>query len=420
MKFSVPALILASTSAFALDLKGHQFTDAYRYSLLEDTSVERFSGKNVFLGSYAFVKSPFYTTNKSVSKVSNDIIKYNNVLTLGYSHYFSDVLTMGLDVAAVQNKVFTDSYSSFADTNLSAKYLVARGGDFALSVNPFVTLPTGKKENFTTARSVTGGARVVGEKHSDKWHYIASAGYGHAPKNKFVIVDQRNLLLTQLGVSYDFATDWNANFEMTRNFTLSSDDRQDEGDYFATVKNRTTDRLAFYGGAGLAGIQNAEKRQYTVFVGFKWSDAEEKPASPKVTEAPAPKPLPLPVEPPKSREEEKGLGKLIGRENIYFANGSSATGEKEKAKAMKIVTAWKKLGDKISKIVVEGYASKRGDPVKNEILARKRTDEVTSILITGGVPASLIVSVSYGDNALQDPEEWKNRKVQFRVYRKND
>lgn len=425
MKFSVrSALTLAvlSTNAFALDLKGHQFTDAYRYSLLEDTSVERFDGKNIFLGSYAFVKSPFYTTNKNVSKVSGDIIKYNNVVTLGYSHYFNDSLTMGLDVAAIQNKVLGDSYTSFADTNLRGKYLLTgRGQDFALSINPYLTLPTGKRENFTTARSMTGGARVVGEKHSDKWHYIASAGYGHAPKNNFVIVDQRNLLLTQLGVSYDFATDWNANFEMTRNFTLSSDDRQDEGDYFVTAKNRTTDRLSLYGGAGLAGLQTAERRQYTVFVGFKWSDAEDKVAPPKPVERPVEvKTVYVPVEAPKTRDEEKGFGTLIGRENIYFANGSHATGKDEKAKAMKIVTAWKKLGEKISKIVVEGYASKRGNPEKNEVLARKRTDQVTNILIDAGVPASLIVSVSYGDNALQDPEEWKNRKVQFRVYKKKE
>lgn len=418
MKILFFVLSFLSFNSFALDLKGHQFTDSYRYSLLEDTSRERFKGENVFLGSYAFVKSPFYTTNKKVSSVTGDIIRYNNVLTLGYSRYVTEALTLGIDVVGVQNKVFKESFTTFADSQLRAKYLLTdRSEAFALSVNPYLTLPTGDKDNFTSARTVTGGIRAVVEKPIGDWHLLASGGYAHGPENEYAIVDQRNLLLTQLGVSYDIDPDWNANFELTRNFTLTSDNRQDEGDYFLTMKNKTTERLSLYGGAGLAGIAEAERRQYTVFAGLKWSDAEEKvtPAPPVVKKAPEPVAVPK----PKSREEEKGFGTLIGRENIYFGNGSFSLGTSEVAKAGKIVAAWNKLGDKISRIVVEGYASKRGDTSKNEILSKNRTDAVTKVLIEGGVPDSLIEPVSYGDSALQDPVEWKNRKVQFRVYRRD-
>lgn len=411
-------LALFSSTAFALDLKGHQFSDSYRYSLLEDTSRERFQGQNIFLGSYAYVRSPFYTTNRSVSTVSGDIIRYNHVLTFGYSRYVSDKLTLGFDLAGVQNKVLDESYTSLADTNLRAKYLITKRGEFfSLSVNPFLTLPTGKEENYTTAETVAGGVRAVGEWDLSGWHLLGSLGYGHAPDNKVKIVDQRNLLLTQLGLSYDINENWNANGEVTRNFTLATDDRQDEGDYFLTVKNKTTENLALYGGAGLAGLGTVERRQYTIFAGFKWSESPAKLPPPKVIEE---KPVAVAkvVEPPKTREAEKGLGTLIGRENIYFANGSFAVGSAERAKVLKVAAAYKTLGDKISKIVVEGYASKRGNSVKNEILARDRTNVVTNILIEAGVPGSLIMSVSYGDNALQDPEEWKNRKVQFRVYRR--
>lgn len=420
MKFSLFAFLLLSVNAFALDLKGHQFTDSYRYSLLEDTSSERFEGTNLFLGSYAYVKSPFYTTNKKVSKVSRDIIPYNHVLTFGYSRYVSEKLTLGFDVAGVRNKVLGETYTSLADSQVRAKYLFTdKGADIALSLNPFLTIPTGKKDNFTTAETVSGGFRVVGEKHFEKLHLLASAGYSHAPENNFVIVDQRNLLLTQLGVSYDLNDSWNANAEVTRNFTLTGDKRQDEGDYFVTVKNKTSSQLSLYGGAGLAGIAEAEGRQFTVFAGLKWSDAETSPvvATPKPAPTPA-RVVPAPVKAPETRDQESALGNLIGRENIYFANASHALGSDEIRKAKKIVAAWKKLGAEITKIVVEGYASKRGDPTKNELLAKKRTDEVTKVLTDGGVPADLIVAVSYGDNALQDPEEWKNRKVQFRVYRR--
>ncbi len=419
-RLSLLILLLPGT-VFALDLKGHQFTDSYRYSLLEDTSVERFRGTNIFLGSYAFVRSPFYTTNENVSKVTKDIIKYNNVLTLGYSHYVNDALTLGIDGVAVQNKVLDESYLSMGDTNLRAKYLLTdRGNHYGLSLNPFITLPSGKKENFTTARSVTGGVRAVLEKAIESWHFLGSLGYSHAPENKYKIVDQRNLLLTQLGVSYDITSDWNANFEVVRNFTLSSDNRQDEGDYYLTLKDKMSERLSLYGGAGLAGAEKAERRQYTLFIGFKWSDAN--PPAPVVVKAPVQPPVkkeaPVVVAQPKVRSQEAQFGSLFETDNIYFENGRSSVTPVEREKVLKIVRVYKKIGKFLSKIVIEGYASTRGNPVANELLSQKRTQAVLLLLQSEGVPAALMTTVGYGDNAIQDPEEWKNRKVQFRLYRK--
>ncbi len=101
------ALVL-SVNALAIDLKGYQFTDSYRYSILEDSYSERFNGKNVWLGSFAHVHTPFYYTDENIDEVQNDIISYNNVLTLGYTRYFSDKLAMGLDVIGVQNKVLDE------------------------------------------------------------------------------------------------------------------------------------------------------------------------------------------------------------------------------------------------------------------------------------------------------------------------
>lgn len=408
--------LLATAQLWALDLKGHQFTDSYRYSILEDSYSERFSGKNVWLGSFAHVHSPFYYTDENVDDRLRDIINYNNVLTLGYSRYFSDKLAGGLDVVGVQNKVLGESYTSFGDVNLRAKYLLSkRGDDLGFSLNPFVTLPTGRRKNFTTERTLAGGIRAVLEKHWTRWHVLGSLGYGHAPKAEYEIVDLRNLALTQLGLSYDLSASWNANFEMYRNFTLNADERQDEGDYFLTLKNKTTDRISLYGGAGIAGTDEVERNNYTVFLGFKLQDdVAERPAPQEPVHA-----APKPVAHPATRSQENAYGRVVEVDNIYFANNSFVVTAVEREKVLKVKKAYRQLGSKFSKVVIEGFASTRGNAAKNEILSQNRTQQVMNILKAEGIPEEKMSLVSYGDQMKQDPEEWKNRKVQFRIYQED-
>ncbi len=417
LKIIALTLVLFSTTSWALDLKGFQFTDAYRYSTLEDSYTEKFNGKNVFLGSYAYVRSPFYYTDSSVKSFKKDIINYNNVLSLGYSRYLTDKLAMGLDVVGINNKVYDKQFTSFGDINLRAKYLLTeRSREWGLSVNPFITLPTGKKTNFTTARSPGLGLRSVLEKHFSQWHWLASAGYEHNPKKNYLIVDQRNLLLTQLGVSYDLTSTWNANAEIIRNFTLQADNRQDEGDYFLTMKNKTTSNISLFGGAGIAGAEKVERNNYNLFAGFKWQEDAEKERPTQVQEPVKPAQTKVAPTKPQRRAQENQYGKLIAIDNIYFSNNSFVITKPELQKLMRVVHAHAILGSKFSKVIIEGYASTLGDTAKNEVLALRRTEQVMNILKSKGIEAEKMATVSYGDQTQQDPEEWKNRKVQFRVY----
>lgn len=408
--------VIFTFNAWAIDLKGHQFTDSYRYSILEDSYSEKFNGKNVWLGSFAHVHSPFYYTDEDVNEVQNDIISYNNVLTLGYTRYFSERLALGLDVVGVQNKVLEESYTSLGDMGLRGKYLLSERGDaFGFSLNPFITIPTGRRKTFTTARTVTGGIRAVLEKHWTRWHVLGSLGYAHAPKAEYEIVDQRNVALTQLGLSYDLNADWNANIESYRNFTLNADERQDEGDYYVTLKNKTTGTISLYGGAGIAGSDEVERNNYTVFAGFKLQEEELKPA-PQKSEPVVQKPAPV-ANAPVTRAQENVYGSMIELDNIYFGNNSFDVTPVEREKIMKVIRAYRRLGDRFSRVVIEGFASKRGNTLKNETLSQNRTKAVMNTLKTEGIPEEKMSLVSYGDQGIQDPQEWKNRKVQFRIYR---
>ena len=412
MKVLAALALLMTAQAWALDLKGHQFSDAYRYSLLEDGYAEKFSGPNVFLTSFAYVDSPFYFTDKKVNSLRSDIISHSNVLTLGYTRYLSDKLAAGLDIVGVENKILDKTFVSLGDTVLRAKYLITdRGLDWGLSFNPFLSLPTGRERTFTSTGGVSGGARGVLEKHLERWHFLGSIGYAHGSNNRLAIVDQRNQLLTQLGVSLDLSSTWNINAEVLRNFTFSSY-RQDEGDYFITAKNKRSETLNLYAGAGLAGLEEVERNNFSIFAGLKWSEAP--------VPAPAPKAPPSSPRLPETRQQERIVyGRLRQLENIYFANNSSKVTSAERGKIKEVLNSFNELGDRFSKVVIEGYASSRGTHARNIVLSRQRTEQVFALLKAAGIPESKMALVSYGDQLPQDPEEWKNRRVQFRVYDKD-
>ncbi len=95
MKIFILGLLLLSFKSWSVNLVGYRFSDSYRYSILEDSLLDKFSGDYVLTTSYGYVKSPFYYTDDSFNKLE-DIISYNNVLTLGATKYFSDDLSLAL------------------------------------------------------------------------------------------------------------------------------------------------------------------------------------------------------------------------------------------------------------------------------------------------------------------------------------
>lgn len=407
-----------ASMAWAIDLKGHQFTDSYRYSVLEDTNSERFAGKDLWLASLAHVNSPFYYVDSRERSIDRDIIEYNDVLTLGYTRYVSEALALGVDAVAVSNRVFGKAYSSLGDVNLRAKYrLTAPAALWNFSLNPYLTLPTGKDENFTTAEGLAAGVRLVTERHWNRWHVLASLGYAHAPDARYLIVDQTNLALTQLGVSYDLTDRWNVNAEVVRNFTLASDEDQNEGDYFLTLKHKTTKRLALYAGLGLAGVEEIERNHYTAFVGLKFH--EEAPTADPGAVATTPPPIDpeLLKRVPKSRKDEELFGRLSQVEDVFFGNNSFVILDKEKEKLLELARRYRANPAQFNKVVIEGFASTRGNKILNERLALDRTKQAFNILKGEGIPELKMSIVSYGDYLAVEKEEWKNRKVQFRVYK---
>ncbi len=105
--------------------------------------------------------------------------------------------------------------------------------------------------------------------------------------------------------------------------------------------------------------------------------------------------------------------------NIYFEVDKAIVVPTEHIKIEEIAIALKKLSPQISRIDIEGFASRDGDSKKNLNLGTQRAAAVMKALIGEGVSESLLNIISYGDkNNFQFENVNKNRRVQIRIYLK--
>lgn len=388
--------LLFTANAMALNLSSYQFSESYRYSLLNDSFKEKFPGKYVATLSFGHVNSPFYYSDTYLHEFRREIIDSNEILTGGFSYYLSERIAVGVDISGVHNQVFGDTHTTFGDTILKSRFNLTRSEDFSLSLNPKVYLPTGKEDNFSTVGSVGGSLSVVGEKSFDKFHLLASVGGFSAKDNEYLDVDHRQLLLTQFGLSYDVSERFNLNIESYRNFPLVDDTYQDEGKYYLTGKHKTTERVSTYFGAGASGWDDLQRNTWSAFVGIKFSEAAPVTQAVAVASA-APQ-----------RQEEKPS------QEIYFEHDRSVLRDKETEKLGKYIEYINDAGKTLKKVTIEGYASRPGTPSYNLNLSRNRAEAVRQYLIEQGLPDEIFSIKALGEEHAHDPLEWKNRKVIFK------
>lgn len=400
-KILLTALAVLSTHpVHALNLQSYHFSDSYRYAILDDSLQEKFDGKYVATASYGYVNSPFYRSDTYLHKFRSEIIDANHVLTAGYTYYLSDHSAIGLDVSGVHNEVAGESFTTFGDSSLKGKFNFYRANDYSLSVNPQVIIPTGNGDNFSTMRSVSGALSVVAEKKHDRLNFLASVGGLSSKNNVYREVDHRQLLLTQLGVSYDVTEKLNLNLEAYRNFPLVNDIYQDEGKYYVTGKHKTLDRLSTYFGAGFSGAQELQRNTYSAFVGIKFHEA-------------------VPVAQALTTMKAAPVRMNAPTEEIYFDHDRSTLKPTEEEKLKSYVEYIQNRGPSLREVRIEGYASRVGLPAYNLRLSRKRAETVRGILVKQGVQENLLTTEAFGDTAPQVKDVGLNRKVKF-IFKSNE
>ena len=418
---AIMTIIGFSSSAHALNLQGFKFSDSYRYSFLEDSGIETFNGPLVLTTSYAHIATPLFVTDSQVKSFKSELINRYDLLTLGVGYRINPEVAFSLDTAFLKAKIDSKNISGLGDTALRAKFTLLKDSSSAFSLNPNLNFATGKENNFTTSKSLGFGIRAIYEKSWDNLHFLGSLGFSHANKNEYQIINYRNLLLSALGISLDLSELWNLNFEINRNFTLVSDYRQDEGDFYITLKNKTFSQASTYFGAGVAGFDKIDRKNWTVFAGLKMDFFGEKTSPPvyeekvkEIVEAEPEQVRPVAI---KSRSDEKKLGKVFALENIFFENNKIKINSTEMIKMNKLLVTLIENRNNIKHIVIEGFASRVGDTAKNQVLSQKRAQEVQSILVERGIAKEITSIVAFGDQAEKQYKDVnKNRRVQFRIY----
>ena len=109
-------------------------------------------------------------------------------------------------------------------------------------------------------------------------------------------------------------------------------------------------------------------------------------------------------------------GKIDGLRTIFFEYDKAAIVSAEKEKLTGNVE-WIKKNSKV-KVTVEGHCDKRGSSEYNLALGERRANAVKQALVSKGIPASRLTTVSFGKEKLLSNDESeegmaKNRRANF-------
>lgn len=266
MKLYILGLILFAQTAYAINLQGFKFSSSENFSYLEDSKIN----KKKLVTSFAHISEPLFVTDSNSTTYKHAIISSLNDFHVGYYFEYRPEVQLGLnlnlDVESQNN-----TKVGFSDTTIQAKYRIINIEQIKFSVQGEVTLPTGNKSLYLSSDSLGVTLRSISEKHFQNYHLLFGLGYSYAKNNKFNIIDYRNLVLMEMGLSLDINPEWSSALEINRNFTLRSDSHQDEGDFYITLKNKTAQNFNTYGGFGIAGLNDLDKKNWTVFLGLKYN-----------------------------------------------------------------------------------------------------------------------------------------------------
>lgn len=437
------SLILKSTVTNAqeqsINLQGYYFSDAFKYAILEDSGLMRFSGDFIFTTSIAYVNKPLIVSDPASQNKLTDYLDNFWVGTLGATWYASNIFSFGIDLNYLSTTYSDeqptgfgyqanrgDTITGLGDLTLRAKVRLYRDVQkkVAIAFIPKVEVDSGTPEGFSTDESLRITGLLALEKFWDRLSLLASAGYSTSSSAVYRDVDYRQMLPLGFGLSWKLDNTWNMNLEAARFIALNGGSKQDAGEYYVTLKGKTFKYASFYTGGGIAGVNDVDQDNWTLFAGLKFhADPLDKAVAEVATE-PEPYIMPEPVPEPAppvivKREQEKALGKLLIAERVYFDNGRSNIPTTESKKLDKVVDKLIQDEKNLNKVIIEGYASKVGPAKLNQRLSKERAQNVLNYLKRRGVKAELLQIVFYGDNYLnEEPEHWMNRRVEFRVYSK--
>jgi len=392
----------------AVNLQKFQFSNSPGFATLEDGLLSdgliTTNYKYILITSYNYVRAPFIEIDGN--ERSNTIIEWMHTMNLGGAYRFNDKFQIGLSTFITKqksqavNELSQSENTSFGDSTLDFKYKLYEKNRLAISFTPKLYLQTGNEDYYT---SNGGNGYYLGFAIDKAFRFIQLvANVGHKENNEAKLgeLDHRRQFHLSLGAIMPFLGGFDITTEFYRDTPYDSNNEQIPSEVNLGLRYHYDNQTALYAGVGTGSLEESESTDMRVYAGIKYF-----PTKGKVTD--------------KIKNEEQQFGKFYKMQNLYFSTASSKIDKITKIYLEEIIKRLKE-DVMISKIVLEGYASKIGNKNKNLTLSQKRSASVKKYLLENGVDRLFIEVVGYGDmyadKLIIDNDV--DRKVMIRIYRK--
>lgn len=415
---------LLPLKAWSLDLEYFKFSHTPTYSSSESALLKDSLTRNdypwLFNAAFDHVKTPLSVQTQRDR--TDEIVESMNSLHFGGAYRIKENLQLGFRTRATMVDDGDETGTFLGDSFVDLLWKFFEEGTTAWALNPRITLPTGTGD-FTTQNSKVGGYLGLNiEKKFTFFQAVLNLGYSRQSgatfnySPNFSELNYQDAFFTAVGSIFPLSEKFSLNLEAYRYNQFKGNQHPNE--FYAGLRHQTTENLATFGGLSTGGLVDESSNDYRISLGLKFYPGSKKVESIVIPRTVEKKPEPKPMTArQKVMEKEKSLyGALIHSENVYFANGSIVITDIYK----KLLSDFKRrFPDQNVNLILEGFASSKGNSASNMILSKKRAQAVWSYLSVEGFKSENIKSVAYGDSKDDASlDEALNRKVMIRIYKK--
>jgi outer membrane protein OmpA-like peptidoglycan-associated protein len=455
------AAALLPQASHAVNIQQFSRSNSLVFEMLEDSRMENShvyaDYDAIFTLGGSWVDNPFVLKSSNNSSVTGEPLPSMKTLHFGAGVYFKPWLMFGLttgyssfDWKTLNNSgatVGSGSKSGINDIELKSKIRFLRKPQWALSVMPFVTIPTGSgtfdpissdslgENNFLGDDNVGFGAKLLAEYLFSFMQVVANVGYKHNSGAKYSSdLDYSSMLYTGIGAYVPITDKIGANIEYVRQWQMPFSSDQNPNETYLGLSAGITRRLHAFAGVGLGNLfQDSDGNDWRASAGIKfipllWSE-EQKPLT-EVTQDQIQAAVAENTSPPEVLAPQSADNTASGNTPRYIFNNKSNTAVvrfannsaklEENSALATVVQMLVDNKEHIKKITLVGHASLVGDEDFNLFISKKRALSVKAFLVSKGMDSKLIETAAKGEaepliNNESTEANNSNRRVEFKI-----
>lgn len=400
-------LLLFSTQVFAINLQKFQFSNSPTFATVDDgllsDGIITTDYKFILIGSYNYVRAPFIRIDGDNREI--DIIEWMHTFNFGGAYRYSDYFQIGFSSFASFERVIPvgesedDEVFTLGDTTVDFKYKVFEKNKMAISLTPKLYLGTGNEDYFTSNNELGYYLGFALDKVIQSFQFTLNLGHKQNNGAEYLQVNHKNQLHLSIGILKTLTDRIDLTAEFYRDTPYDQKNQQIPSEANVGIRFKQNNDLAIFTGFGIGSTEESNSTDMRIYAGLKFFPSKK-------------------FKNQKIKEEEKAFGKLYRVDEVYFETGKHIMNTIEKEKLTRIFDLINN-DPYITKLVIEGYASRIGSVKNNKTLSKRRSEHVKIFLESIGMNINDIKIVAYGNEKSDkvDINKHLDRKVMLRIYR---